>query len=156
MKMGSIAKDKITGFEGVVIGITRNLTNQDRYTIAPRKVNADGRPAKSRSYDATSLVYVGESGLSIIEPIRVEDAPDLGDEVLHELSGLTGVVFQSTTWIEGCTSVAIQPAALDKDGQPVDGSVFDERCVKVTKIANPKPAPVKTGGPRPEPRRAHD
>lgn len=154
IQIGSIARHKIHGFEGVVSGVTRWLTNVDQYTLSPQRVNEDGTPSKSRTFDAGSLIYVGESGVNVTPVDRIADAPELGDTVKARISGCVGVVTAQTTWIEGCVSLNIQPKTLDKDGQPADVQAYDERGVDVVERANPKPALVKTGGPRSEPKRA--
>ncbi len=151
IKLGDIAKDSITGFQGVVVARTRWLTNVDRLTIAPQEVR-DGKPVASRSFDETQLEHIGASNVPVIPVERPAEHVELGDVVKHRISGLEGVVTAITSWLEGCSLVQLQPRAL-KDGVPVDASAFDERTVTVLERRTPKPEPVRTGGPRPEPRR---
>lgn len=154
IKLGDVAKDKITQFTGVVAGITKRLTNVDSYTLCPQKVNADGTPAKMRSFDATACQFVKASKVRVMPVDRVAHPPDLGDVIEANITGLTGVVTAITTWIEGCVLLEVQPTKLTKDGEPPERLGYDERSVKVLRRAKPKPAPVRTGGPRPEPIRA--
>jgi hypothetical protein len=151
MKLGDIARDRITGFEGVLVAHTRHLTNVDRWTIHPREVK-DGKPVAGRSFDVGLLEYVGESGVPVTPTDRPAEPVELGDTVRLHVSGLEGVVTAITTWSEGCAILNVQPKVL-KDGVPVDAVGADERGVDVVSRANPKPAVARTGGPRSEPSR---
>ncbi len=151
IKLGDIAKDTITGFQGVVTARTRYLSNVDRLTLHPPAIK-DGRPIESRSFDETQLERVGASNVRVI-PVERPDAPiNVGDIVRHDLSGLEGVVIAMTSWLEGCSIAMIQPKEL-KDGLPVDPSAFDERLLTIVQQKQPPAPAVRTGGPRQEPRR---
>jgi len=54
IKLGVWAKDKVTGFEGTVIGHVRYLTGCDQYLLAP-KVDAEGKHVDSRWYDVNRI-----------------------------------------------------------------------------------------------------
>lgn len=152
IELGDIAKDKITGFQGVVVARSRYLTNVDRYTLQPREVK-DGKPIGTRSFDAPGVVFVEKTDIVVTPVERGVEPIELGDTVKHQITGLEGVVVVITEWSEGCSIVQLQPKEL-KDGVPVDQSAFDERSLTIVERANPKPAKVRTGGPRPEPQRA--
>jgi hypothetical protein len=151
IKLGDIAKDTITGFQGVVTARTKWLSNVDRLTVNPQEVK-DGKPISGRSFDETQLEYVGKSDVAIIPIERPAEPVELGDTVKHSLSGLEGVVTAITGWLEGCSIVQVQPREL-KDGVPVDVSAFDERLLTILVRKTPRVEPVRTGSPRPEPRR---
>lgn len=151
IQLGDIAKDTITGFQGIVTARTKYLSNVDRLVLNPQAVK-DGKPVDSRLFDETQLEYVGKSNIRAI-PVERPDTPvSVGDLVRHELSGLEGIVTAITSWLEGCSIVTIQPKEL-KDGVPVDPSVFDERLLTIVQQKNPPAPAVRTGGPRAEPKR---
>ncbi len=77
-----------------------------------------------------------------------------GDKVKDRITGYTGIVVATTTWINGCHRYVIQAQEL-KDGKPVDSHTFDEQELQLVQAnalnLQQKPAePVsKTGGPTP-------
>ena len=66
LKLGCIAKDKITGFEGVVIAVTEWLNGCQRITIQPKEMK-DGKIIDSHTFDAEQIEVVEP----IAEPQRV-------------------------------------------------------------------------------------
>lgn len=151
LKFGDIAKDKITGFTGVVIARTMWINNCDRLTLQPREVK-DGKPIACSSFDEPNLEFVESTEIKVFKVRRPEVPIELMDTVKDSLTNLTGVAVNRTEWLNGCTRVGVQPKEL-KDGIPVDYTVFDETdLILVERPEGTKPKP-KTGGPRPEPRR---
>jgi hypothetical protein len=57
MGLGCIAKDSITGFEGVVIAITEWLNGCIRITIQPKLLN-EGKPLDSHTFDVEQVDVV--------------------------------------------------------------------------------------------------
>jgi hypothetical protein len=151
IKLGDIARDTITGFEGVAIARSTALNNCPRWTLQPQEVK-DGVATESRSFDEPNVEFVRGTDIPTIACVRPEEPAELGDTVRDLVTGLEGVVMSITIFQAGCTRIAVQPRAL-KDGLPVSASYCDECHLAVIKRASPKPAPVNTGGPRMEPRR---
>lgn len=149
IKLGDVAKDSVTGFQGVATGYSTHLNNCPRWTLQPQEVK-DGKAIESRTFDAPLVEFVGPSGIPVIPVTRSADPPELGDTVRDVITGLEGVVLSTYIFSAGCVRTSVQPRAL-KDGLPVDPSWFDECHLLVVTRANPKPKPAKTGGPRPEP-----
>jgi len=150
IELGDVAKDTLTGFTGTVIARTRWLSNCDRLTVQPKEIK-DGKPIQAHSFDLPNLEFVKKGKISVLPVVRPADPVELGDVVEDKLTGVKGTAIGHTVWLNGCSRVTVQPAEL-KDGIPVEASTLDEKDLKVTKRAKPLPA-VKTGGPRPEPRR---
>lgn len=75
----------------------------------------------------------------------------LGDIAEDVITGFQGTVIATTQWLNNCERVMLQPR-IDKDGKVPDAQSFDVPNVKLIK-AGPAHTPVRTGGPRPEPRR---
>lgn len=57
IELGDIARDKITGFTGVVIAKTSWLHGCNRFTLCPRGLK-DGKPIDSHSFDEPQLSVV--------------------------------------------------------------------------------------------------
>jgi len=70
--LGDVAKDKITGFEGVIIGRHQWLNNCNTYSIKPRTLK-DGAPQDSQSFDEPQLDLAEEK---VIESNRKTGGPE--------------------------------------------------------------------------------
>jgi len=57
IKLGDVARDSITGFEGVVIARTEWLFGCVRYSLQPQALH-DGKPIESQTFDEEQLVWV--------------------------------------------------------------------------------------------------
>ncbi len=58
IKLGDKAKDKISGYEGVVIGISEYLHGCRRIAIQPEALNKDGKPMEAQWFDEPQLQIV--------------------------------------------------------------------------------------------------
>lgn len=65
IKLGKKARDKITGFEGIVTGRAQYLTGCDQYSLAPPA--KDGSINRSEWFDEGRLEVIGDG----IEPETV-------------------------------------------------------------------------------------
>lgn len=156
INLGDVAKDQLTGFEGLVIGRTRYLSNCDRITLQPRTLK-DGKPHETHSFDIThcDLVETGVFTVSAHPWNRREDIC-LGDTAKDTITGFQGVVTARTSWIDACDHLSLLPTTLDKDGQPQKSYSFDStRLELVSKLQPPAPAEHR-GGPMEEPVRTLD
>ncbi len=54
VKLGDVAKDKITGLSGVVVGITHWLNGCTRATVQPQELK-DGKPIEAQWFDVQQL-----------------------------------------------------------------------------------------------------
>jgi hypothetical protein len=54
----------------------------------------------------------------------MKDKVELGDRVRDRVTGLSGIVYGITDWLNGCQRISIQPEEI-KDGKPVEMSVID-------------------------------
>jgi hypothetical protein len=64
-KLGIIAKDKITGFEGMITSRVEFLTGCNRYCVQPTELR-EGKPLDSLYFDEDCLVFV-KDGLNAEE-----------------------------------------------------------------------------------------
>lgn len=58
VELGDKVKDVVTGFEGVVIGITQWLTGCDTCSVQPGKISKDGKLSEATCFDRNRLVVV--------------------------------------------------------------------------------------------------
>jgi hypothetical protein len=66
IKLGDVAKDTITGFEGVAIARTEWLNGCVRISLQPKKLQENGKPIDSETFDETQLAIVAP-GLRHVE-----------------------------------------------------------------------------------------
>lgn len=72
INLGSIARDKITGFVGVVIAKTEWLNGCRRFTIQPQELK-DGRPIEACSFDEQQVDEI--EGKPATEPAKRPGGP---------------------------------------------------------------------------------
>ncbi len=58
-KLGDKAKDKITGFSGILTARCEFLTGCNRYCIQPQELK-DGRPIESIYFDEAQIEIIGD------------------------------------------------------------------------------------------------
>jgi len=58
LEIGDIAKDRITGLEGIVVGITTWLNGCSRVNLKPRSLDKDGKPLESSCFDEKDCLLV--------------------------------------------------------------------------------------------------
>ncbi len=58
VELGSVVKDRVTGFKGVAIGRHEYLTGCNKVTVQPVGITKDGKPYESQWFDEQSLVVV--------------------------------------------------------------------------------------------------
>jgi hypothetical protein len=57
IQLGDVARDQITGFEGVVVCLSKWLHGCERLTLQPQKLH-DGKPIEHCTFDRPQLVRV--------------------------------------------------------------------------------------------------
>ena len=63
IELGDVAKDKISGFEGVVVAITEWLHACKRVTLQPEDINPKtGQPVDNFTFDMPQLEMVNKGG----------------------------------------------------------------------------------------------
>ncbi len=67
IELGSIVKDKISGYSGIVHGRTEWLYGCRRYTVQSREMK-DGKPVEALGFDEDALEVVTQA-----EPHKVKD-----------------------------------------------------------------------------------
>jgi len=63
IELGKIAKDKITGFKGIVMGRAEYLTGCKKYAIQPQKLNKDNKPSDWEWFDEMNMEEVAGRGI---------------------------------------------------------------------------------------------
>jgi len=145
--MNAIAKDSISGFEGIIIARNAHLFGCAQYGLAPQELSSDGSPRKTEYFD--------ESRIKILDATNAADGDDeyediftisMGTEVEDKVSGFQGKVLMVIEYLHNCSHYYVEPP-VDKEGKPRDGQYFDEgRLVVISKgIAPEEVSTVKRG-----------
>lgn len=66
INLGDIARDTVTGFEGVVIGIIQWLYGCRRISIQPRELK-DGKPIEHVSFDEPQVALIQKAAVPSID-----------------------------------------------------------------------------------------
>ena len=74
---------------------------------------------------------------------------ELGDEVIHKITGVKGIATSRTSYISGCDRFTITQK-VQKDGKLPDALSFDEPELEVVKKKPVKNGNKNTGGFKPE------
>lgn len=148
IKLGVIARDKLTGFEGVVIAHSKHMNNCDRFTLQPQGL-VEGKSPDPYGFDAPNIEYVKESGATVMSPSISKIAPP-GVIGKDRLTGVEGIVTSVTTFSNGCVRGILQPKGIH-NGKPYDIIHFD-MCDLEFKTPEVLPPPRLTGGPRDTPK----
>ena len=73
----------------------------------------------------------------------------LGDEIIHKITGTKGIATAKTSYISGCDRIAITQK-IKKDGTLPDSLTFDEPELEVVKKKKAKRNRNDIGGWKPE------
>lgn len=157
INLGDVARDRLTGLEGVVVARTVWLNNCDRIVIQPEGV-FEGKPADACGFDLPNMELVRHTDHKVWPPTHAEEPIELGDLARCRLTGLVGVAVGQTSWLNGCSRITLQPRELVK-GKPADYVTLDETDMLVVErqAFQAKPASKapeaegqKSGGPMPD------
>ncbi|MFZ2804289.1 MAG: hypothetical protein WA001_03625 [Patescibacteria group bacterium] len=74
MKFGDRAKDKISGFEGILTGRTTWQTGCDQWCIAPTTLDKDGNLRESKWFDIMRIEVTAPDAVVIARPPEVPSA----------------------------------------------------------------------------------
>ena len=66
IELGKMAEDKITGFQGIIVGHARYLTGCDQYVLAPRAKRGEGL-ISSQWFDEGRIKILKGGGISAKE-----------------------------------------------------------------------------------------
>jgi len=166
IELGSIVKDKITGFTGIAMSSTTWLFGCVRIHVEPQELH-DGKPIAMQVFDEQRLEIVGPipAKLACAMPIVMSHVV-LGSLVRDMVTGFTGVVVGTSTWLGGPARVGVEARQLNRDCKPLEGQWFEQGRIEVLEGPSveyqriyPTPPPILAarmhtpppGGPRPDP-----
>lgn len=119
IEIGDIARDKVTGYSGVVIGHTKWLNGCDRIGIRSKKLK-DGKPQGAEWFDEMEIEVL-EKNVVDFDIKRVPQTKiKMGDRVRDKVTETEGIVTAITIYVDNPVNYGIQNEKLNEDGKPVD------------------------------------
>ncbi len=123
--LGDRARDRISGFTGIVDSVSCYLKGSMRMGMRPEALDKDGMPGLVQDFDQLQLVLV-EKGVHRPYPVAAANPPvALGDRVKDKITGFSGIVTSTTDFLYGCRRIGVRPEELH-DGSPISREYFDE------------------------------
>lgn len=111
LRLGAKFKDLVTGFEGIAYVHVFKMSGNVQYGLVPHVTSTE--PTKMPEMQAFDehLLEVVDNGVSDRAVTRAKVALELGDEVKHVVTGITGIVTSMSFFINGCCYAEVQPKA---------------------------------------------
>lgn len=129
--MNAVAKDSISGFEGVIIARNAHLFGCAQYGLAPQELSSDGTPRQTEFFDEARIVIIDEASAVYGDDVYNEIFTiPLGTEVKDKVSGFCGKVMVAIEYHHNCNNYFVEPP-VDKKGKPQDGRWFDEGRLEI-------------------------
>jgi hypothetical protein len=129
--MNVVAKDSISGFQGVIIARNAHLFGCAQYGLAPQELGSDGSPRRTEYFDESRIEILDDANASDgdNEYANIFSIP-LGTEVKDKVSGFQGKILLVVEYLHNCSQYFVEPP-VDKDGKPRDGQWYDEGRLEV-------------------------
>jgi hypothetical protein len=152
IELGTIVRDRVTGFVGVAENRATYMYGCDRYCVQPR-VGEDGKIPDSVMIDEPQLEIV-ENQEQVMKPAgEPPQIVQMGQLVLDPVRGTEGTVTGRSVYLNGCSRVLVeskQLAEIKSQGWWVDEKQVEPKTTftgkkKITKT--PDKSERKSGGP---------
>ena len=144
---GDEVRDVITGFSGVVTGITHWQHGCTRCVVSPRALK-DGIPAPTHVFDEPQLEVIVNGAIDTTKFSKMppEHPLPFGSIVKNKVTGYTGVVIAWSAWFPDELSYTVQSQTLHNNApiKPVD---IVEPTLEVL-VRAPDNTPKPRGGDR--------
>lgn len=143
--MGNQVRDRVSGLTGIAIAQTLSLGGMIQWQISPE---GDGKTMPEGTFiDLAQIEYVGPGLAAMATPAAIFDAK-LGDKVKDKVSGFTGTVVETVSYLNGCVNMVV--TAVNPKGKETEAPTavcFNATRLEVIteKVVEPKKS--GTGGP---------
>lgn len=145
IELGDKVRDRVTGFEGIVVATSKWAHNADSVGIQKQEI-FNGKVDECLWIDVTPRLELIEKGFlsDIVVPAEKHDF-NLLDEAQDTITPFKGKIVCFTTWSSGCVRACLCSDKLDKDSKSVEMWLPVSQIVK-TKTAEQEVS-NKRGGP---------
>lgn len=129
--MNAIAKDTVSGFQGVIIARNAHLFGCAQYGLAPQELSSDGSPRQTEFFDEARIEILDETNAVYGEDeYKNIFTVSLGTEVIDKVSEFKGKVLMVVEYLHNCSQYYVEPT-VDNDGKVRAGQFFDEGRLSV-------------------------
>jgi hypothetical protein len=129
--LNAVAKDSVSGFQGVIIARNAHLYGCAQYGIAPQELTADGKPRDTEYFDESRIVIIDDKDAARgTDEYQYIFTIPLGSEVKDKVSGFKGKITLVVEQLHNCNQYYVAPP-VDKDGKPQDGRWMDEGRLEI-------------------------
>ena len=106
--LGTVVRDKVTGFVGIAENRATFLYGCDRYCVQPQ-VDKDGKIPENQMVDEPQLVIVEGEKVVMSPAGEPKQLVELGQSVFDPVRGMEGTVMGRAVYLNGCARIWIQP-----------------------------------------------
>lgn len=146
--LGSLVRDRITGFSGIAIGRTEFGFGCIHIRVQAKGLTASGDPIPVQAFDDQRIEVVEPPTKRWPEPKK--SPIRLGDLVRDTLTGAVGVATSRSISLDGRINIIIEQSGLTPEGEPKSPlytnaervEVIDKRELKASESSA-----AKSGGP---------
>jgi hypothetical protein len=132
--LGKLGRDKVTGFEGIIVAKGIHLFGCSSYALSPKA--KDGEKKASQWLDVGRIEIIGEgittekakSKKSGDEPTS-DNLEKLGKLGRDKVTGFEGIIVAKVINLFGCNNYHLAPKA--KDGEEKSLGAFDEGRIEI-------------------------
>ena len=121
---GSLAQDRITGFEGVVVRRIEHMNKCVRYELQPM-VDEDRQLPDSKMFDGPDLKIITPPKEDLPPAIKTSNIFKLGVKLRDRIAGLEGIAVLRVKNMYSGDQYGVQPP-MNKKREIPDVKVFDE------------------------------
>lgn len=150
IQLGDKVRDKITGFEGIVVSHTVFVAGCERVGVQSQELH-EGKPVSVQMFDVPNLTILEKNAFKV--PEINDGTVQLGDRVRDTVTNFKGIATSITSEITGESRVGITPEAKS-DGKPAEGYLFSGTHVEKVEEKHEAPSGKRTGGDQQLPKRA--
>lgn len=141
--LGKLGRDKVTGFEGIIVAKALHLFGCNNYYLTPKA--KDNEIKDSVWFDEGRIEVIKGEEVKVTKPEGLTfDAPELGKLGRDKVTGLEGIIVAKVINLFGCNDYAILPKAVD--GEVKKSPLFDEGRIEIIG-EGVKPEEVKVDKP---------
>ncbi|MCK5642277.1 MAG: hypothetical protein KAJ19_15835 [Gammaproteobacteria bacterium] len=108
IQLGTVVRDRVTGFVGVADNRATFLYGCDRYCVQPR-IDKEGKVPDSQMIDYPQLEIVEGEKVAMFPAPEPEQLVELGQLVLDPVKDMEGTVMGRAVYLNGCARILIAP-----------------------------------------------
>ena len=144
IQLGDKARDRLSGYTGILCSVTVELSGWTRFGIQP--YDDTGKTfIDAYNVDWQSLEVIEKQVVPVIEPQELSVGN--GDTVTDKVSGYHGVIVTKAVHSNGCTRFKVRSKDnLGQDGMPID-VWFEPSQLEIFETSTIEVEETSTGGP---------